>query len=509
MAKSPTLSDIVNISTSAPTINANNSRIETAFENTLSRDGSSPNQMEADLDMNGHDVLNIGNMNITGYFTLNDVPVMLNDPGLTKNWATYPENLEVDPKTFPGKFSAFHYMKKAEQYAADAASATPQADYKDLASLLDSTNVLTNGSIAVARKEGFAYEVVSSGGDLTTAGGVQLKTLPGELASHIRAYGATGTGEDVTSIVSKLQDYLTSQGGRVNIPKGTYNLDVTPYTIDHDALIFKTSTIEVNLLQSARNNHILFVVDTPEDTTMSGEHSRVPISVTVRGRGAQHASGVRSNLVNHSTDGAGNTAFYGNATSYPTALWSTALHGETRHAGGTTIGTNIEAASFTDNGSFYGAVIANTTANGHVSHPGGYPAVGHPSATGILVQGTVNNAASGGWVYGLDFGPNSMRAGGTDIRIRSTSTRHIHVESTAPASAADILLEANSANGIAIRGSYTGSAISIPAMQKIGLEPTAGISLRYNDTLNRIEFLNGTTVRGYVDMGAGSNVKMN
>lgn len=42
MAKRPTLSDITNIETAAPIINANNDRIELAFDNTLSRDGSTP-----------------------------------------------------------------------------------------------------------------------------------------------------------------------------------------------------------------------------------------------------------------------------------------------------------------------------------------------------------------------------------------------------------------------------------------------------------------------------------
>lgn len=60
MAKRPTLSDITNIETAAPIINANNDRIELAFDNTLSRDGSTPNQMEADLDMNSNDLLNVG-----------------------------------------------------------------------------------------------------------------------------------------------------------------------------------------------------------------------------------------------------------------------------------------------------------------------------------------------------------------------------------------------------------------------------------------------------------------
>lgn len=49
-----TLSD-----SAAPQINANSARIVTALENTLSRDGTTPNQMNADLDMNLNDILNV------------------------------------------------------------------------------------------------------------------------------------------------------------------------------------------------------------------------------------------------------------------------------------------------------------------------------------------------------------------------------------------------------------------------------------------------------------------
>jgi hypothetical protein len=43
-------------------VNANNALIETALENTLSRDGTTPNFMDANFDMNGYDILNVGNL---------------------------------------------------------------------------------------------------------------------------------------------------------------------------------------------------------------------------------------------------------------------------------------------------------------------------------------------------------------------------------------------------------------------------------------------------------------
>jgi len=57
-----TLNDLVNLqneTTAVTLVNANNTLIETALENTLSRDGTSPNQMGADLDINSHRVINV------------------------------------------------------------------------------------------------------------------------------------------------------------------------------------------------------------------------------------------------------------------------------------------------------------------------------------------------------------------------------------------------------------------------------------------------------------------
>lgn len=56
-SKLEALSDLSGTDASAH--NANNDRLTEALENTLSRDGSSPNEMEASLDMNGHFILNL------------------------------------------------------------------------------------------------------------------------------------------------------------------------------------------------------------------------------------------------------------------------------------------------------------------------------------------------------------------------------------------------------------------------------------------------------------------
>lgn len=54
-----TLSNITSGYLPITTVNANWDLIETAIENTLSRDGTSPNTMSANFDMNSHQILNI------------------------------------------------------------------------------------------------------------------------------------------------------------------------------------------------------------------------------------------------------------------------------------------------------------------------------------------------------------------------------------------------------------------------------------------------------------------
>lgn len=60
-----TLTDILSGYATAAAYNANNALIEAALENTLSRDGSTPNSIGADLDFNSFDANNIATLNAT------------------------------------------------------------------------------------------------------------------------------------------------------------------------------------------------------------------------------------------------------------------------------------------------------------------------------------------------------------------------------------------------------------------------------------------------------------
>lgn len=66
MAKKPTVSTVATGYQATDTINDNFTNVRNAFDNTLSLDGSVPNAMEADLDMNGNDIINASGLYING-----------------------------------------------------------------------------------------------------------------------------------------------------------------------------------------------------------------------------------------------------------------------------------------------------------------------------------------------------------------------------------------------------------------------------------------------------------
>ena len=59
MAKKPTITTLTSGFNSTTTLNNNFTALRDAFDNTLSLDGSTPNAMNADLDMNSNDLLNV------------------------------------------------------------------------------------------------------------------------------------------------------------------------------------------------------------------------------------------------------------------------------------------------------------------------------------------------------------------------------------------------------------------------------------------------------------------
>ena len=194
MAKRPTINTLTN--TASPTyltqLNQNFSNVQAQFDNTLSLDGSLPNAMNADLDLNDFDLINAGTVNAD-----NLVVAGTNLNSVVAQAAT----------------SATNAAASASSAAASAATAsqyTP-AYFTDVAALLADTRAWPTGQILNTREEGFAYEVVTSGPHVATAGGVKLIVLPGDAGYNVKAFGAKGDGTtNDTAAIQLGADYLAT-----------------------------------------------------------------------------------------------------------------------------------------------------------------------------------------------------------------------------------------------------------------------------------------------------------
>jgi len=71
MAKQPVVNTISSGYASQSQLNENFSNIQTSFNNTLSLDGSTPNVMQANIDMNNNDIINVSGIYVGGVNVLN------------------------------------------------------------------------------------------------------------------------------------------------------------------------------------------------------------------------------------------------------------------------------------------------------------------------------------------------------------------------------------------------------------------------------------------------------
>lgn len=150
------------------TINQNMDDIETALEKTLSRDGTTPNQMTADLDINHNDVINVDNLDATNII-LNGSVLIPGDVSATDA----PTLLELI-KTVDGSGSGLDADTVDGQHASAFQTAVAT---RTALKALDTTSV-TNVLLKEAGREGtFAWKTgdYSALVTLDTQGGYVLK----------------------------------------------------------------------------------------------------------------------------------------------------------------------------------------------------------------------------------------------------------------------------------------------------------------------------------------------
>jgi hypothetical protein len=156
MAKKPTISTISSGFNSTATINASLEALRDGFDNTLSLDGSTPNAMLADLDLNGNSILNAGEIDVSG-LRLNGQQItgISSVPEWRSSWTTgrtYVKNdlVQEAGNTYiclvdhtSGTFSTDLVALRWELFAAKGAAGAGTGDMLGSNNLSDVTDVAT------------------------------------------------------------------------------------------------------------------------------------------------------------------------------------------------------------------------------------------------------------------------------------------------------------------------------------------------------------------------------
>ena len=182
MAKKPNITQVNSLDGITTVINTNFNNVADAFDNTLSRDGSTPNQMEADIDMNSNDLLNVGSIDTNS--------LRLNGEAVSTELQAFATDIKY----------SFDYVSSL---------LSDERTYKYFA----------EGDIVEA--EGFRYKVAPSTATdhhLTTAGGVKLHRLydvKSEFKSITRPDSfavAAGAAGGLTGSYTWAMTYVDSEG---------------------------------------------------------------------------------------------------------------------------------------------------------------------------------------------------------------------------------------------------------------------------------------------------------
>lgn len=205
MAKKPSITNIATGYQATDTINDNFVNVRDAFDNTLSRDGSTPNAMGADLDLDSHDILNAKdvyaeNLYLSGSLisggslsdgNYGDITVSSGGTVWTINAGSVTYNM-LDSTTTSAFAAAVHthddrYYTESEvtSFLAGKADTSHTHSASDVTSGTlpiarggtGVTGTPTNGQLLIGNGSGYTLNTISAGANVTitnTSGGITI-----------------------------------------------------------------------------------------------------------------------------------------------------------------------------------------------------------------------------------------------------------------------------------------------------------------------------------------------
>lgn len=211
MSKSPNIAALASGFRSANKLNQNFEAIEAAFEKTLSRDGSGPNQMEAPLDMNSNRIINLPEP------TENGDPVRL-----------------IDVPNITDIQNAGQYALEAGEARDEAVAATVNKADRDLSNL-DASDA----------------EAATSNLTVTQTGVAAVARPVADKLRDIHDARDWGCVQDNSTQTAKIQnaidDLATKPGSVLNIPKGVkFDLGALVFDTNHSITLRYILNDEIN-----------------------------------------------------------------------------------------------------------------------------------------------------------------------------------------------------------------------------------------------------------------------
>jgi hypothetical protein len=244
MAKKPTISTISSGYASNTQLNNNFSALRTGFDNTLSLDGSTPNAMNADLDMNSNDILNTNEIN-TSSLRINGVLVSPTGLGVTSSI--------MASDVFTGNGSTTVYTLSFAPFIKDNTQIYIDGVYQNKITYNTSGNTLTfteapplNSAIEVMVARILTDVGTADAGSVTytqgASGSVQT-TVQAKLQESVSVKDFGAVGDGVTDDTAAIQAAIDATGGGLFFPEGTYA--VTPVSGQNYCLLIDAKTIHL------------------------------------------------------------------------------------------------------------------------------------------------------------------------------------------------------------------------------------------------------------------------
>lgn len=262
MAKKPDITTIASGYYSRQALNTNFENLQDGFDNTLSLDGSTPNSMGADFDVNGNNILNAGQVDVDSLY-INGVSLVPGDVNLQTTYLT---------ASYTGDGSTVAYALTANPQTEANTSVYVDGVYQNKATYSLSGTTVT---FSEAPPLNAAIEIVYPTNTDTLNGsdasaitynqggtGAQDRTVRSKLQEFVsvKDFGAVGDGvaDDTAAIQAALDAVGVLSNAVIYFPAGTYISQKVTINYHNTWIVGQDATLK---LKDGTNDDLLYIAD--------------------------------------------------------------------------------------------------------------------------------------------------------------------------------------------------------------------------------------------------------